>query len=357
MIPRRIPHLLLLATLACGDDGTVGLDASADTGTDAGLADGADAAPGDLGADDAEPGDTAMTLDASVPDVAPSPDVGPDAIAPGGFCDALATALCASRSDCGCGFNPNDCAQTAQSCRDNLFGPPVRDAVQNGSIIYDGRAAKQLVDTLGAAAPACADALETLSWTYADVVDFGGTFRGTLSPGARCTLMFEFLEPNECDQGVCIDQNGVLRCAPIVDLGGTCNTSSSFCVDLSAPIDPRRNVSDTIASACVGFVEGVSTGVCSPRQPVAERCIDDGWCQSLRCEQNACADPLQNGEMCQGISDCTSGYCAVSTSSTSSTAMGLCEPGDAALQAACATDLECASNTCRGGVCVSAACG
>ncbi len=296
-------------------------------------------------------------------------------------------------------FGGSDCEGTFRTSFESTSIPLYRDAIERGTLIYDGARFSD-----------CEASLEMLgcgifSARVADVCE--EAFVGTLPPGAACTLDEECEGASYCDHGggacpgscqargaagaACIDDGGCttgLRCAAgtcrapagdgagcdgptglgcnagLICLGadetraGTClSVEEAFSGALGAACDPSTGplCADGLSCALDQVVAGAPTFVCVERAAIGAACriaIPDA-CANAVCDglapdtgdfDGTCVAVPAAGEACGGLME----RCATGTRCLD----GTCEPSGA-LGAACSSPAGCASGRCEGGVCVA----
>jgi hypothetical protein len=141
-----------------------------------------------------------------------------------------------------------------------------------------------------------------------------------------------------CAQGTCVD--------------GQC--SDDPCPSGGCPPECKPNFQECWShqDCCTGFCtySGVdyTPGSCQPRQPLGAYCVQDPWCQSGKCVDNACVDAACQAAdaPCFGPQACCSGLCTWAGGE----APGACTAPQLA-------GAECKSGAwCQSGVCANAVC-
>lgn len=278
-----------------------------------------------------------------------------EGIALDALCGELATALCNGIDACACGDDSEarcEAAFTAR-CDAGLLTPDFRRAVTEGRILYSETAAAQLVRDLRMEEALCDSAASSLGSSIDSILGLRGTFTGTTPAGSSCAPLgaprFDLV--SECEEGICNRAgSGAPRCVRLADIGDTCETDATICVQITGPATRWDRWTNDLAGLCE------ADAICGPRLAEAESCSADVECDSLHCAVptgatvGACGALQADGEACFAHKECASRYCE------GASRPGQCASGDAAVGAACTEAEECATDVCLGGVCSRRAC-
>lgn len=284
------------------------------------------------------------------------------------FCDEAARADCLAQQRCGAVSAAIDCAKqkpaSAVACSAIL-----KPVITNGTLQYDGAAAKKCLDAskttacLGLQAPpalssdtscqqvltgeqtegeACGFCESGLSCSYAsgqlcgtcvksrvDIADGEGCSPGTFNGCARNSY---------CSNSVC---------TPRVTEGNAC-TSGSCALGLLCKGEVCVRPGDVGVVCSAGeCLSGLfcSSGTCALTKPNGESCSTSTDCESQRCGGGVCVGPRAEGESCEGGCDnglyCDSGSCVRGKATGEACAIGQCATGSCFEGACHDTLLEC----------------
>ena len=271
------------------------------------------------------------------------------------LCGELATALCSGIDACECGDDAQARCESAFTarCGTGLMTAEFRQAVTEGRVVYSETMAAQLVRELGTEDAFCDSAASSLGSSIDRLLGFGGVFSGTTPTGSSCAPLgapgFDFV--SECEEGICNRAGpGAPRCVRLADIGDTCDGDLTVCLQITGPATRWDRWTTDLGGLCG------ADATCGSRLAEAEGCGADAECESLHCSvpmgatTGTCGALQPDDETCFADKECSSRYCE------GAFPPGQCAPGDAAVGAPCTEAEECATDTCRGGVCGRRAC-
>jgi len=268
------------------------------------------------------------------------------------FCNEFVDAVCNNVARCDCSTADADCRSSLTAdCggAGGFFGPEARARVAAGTVRYSETAAGNVIGALRAQT-SCENPLVALDWALLEVFTFGGTFAGTLAPGASCAATTgDAPFGGECANGICGDfGGGSLQCIGLAGLGAPCGVGTNVaCADLNATFASLESAD--ILLRC-NVAPGATTGTCAARLAVGAACTRLDECESTRCEGDVCVARLANGVACDNDNECVSGLCDPIGPTSVCTALGSRPDGDT-----CSNDSDCSSGACNS-VCVPGIC-
>ncbi len=299
--------------------------------------------------------------------------------------EAFSEAACSVFDDCDTllpsELGADGCRRYFTSVYRNGYLALYRDAIDRGTIVYDGDAAGSCIafyDERG-----CDLLSAGISPEYAETC--GRIFRGQVEDGGACRLSEECGEGSRCAGATCPG-----TCAPRVPAGGACMEFSEceigfYCLDSvcsSLARGPSRGAcarGDSFAcpldEVCIGAT-AEAPGTCTPQAELrtrreGETCDPSAMLceEGLSCAGGVCVGPSASGgpcaesaspSMCPARHSCVGGTCVevpgegdpceVRCQFGLQCVGGVCTvPADNG--AACTADAECASGRCEAGAC------
>ncbi|MDP1828037.1 MAG: hypothetical protein Q8L48_32480 [Archangium sp.] len=223
------------------------------------------------------------------------------------FCSTITDEyICRMQQACGVAARDVACEVITNNSRVvwPVCDAPLQQALDAGSVLYDGLQAKQ-----------CLDDLATICGVRAACE---GVFTGTVTVGGACHTSRECAGETWCDRslscpGTCAAKAGagtVVRAAEICGTSGLdfLADGSVSCQDLEPPGGPCDENSDCQASLVC------RQGSCGTAALTGEACTGSECAHGLRCDQGTCRSWAKRGEPCVSNLSSAGGHCQLGLS-------------------------------------------
>ena len=240
------------------------------------------------------------------------------------FCRDFYGTICQQLWRCGCSEKALErCERELEDCPHHSFFQALEQALEQRQLRYDGQAATRMLARLRDDPALCEDQFVALGFDSYSGHTFGGTFLGTLPPGAECGEADDKSRPGVslCQEAhLCLTAaDGVTRCVAAAAEGAPCplvpSDPGSSCFEHKAA-DSDGNLTSAHADlSCVPATPRADMGTCRRGAPDGSACSNAAQCASGLCRSDetgtsaACAQPLSNDAECTDPAECSSGRC------------------------------------------------